>query len=368
MNRIVQLALAFVFAFAAVESAAADENIAASKEASRNKAASVIVLRVHHFLGEDSLVQKKLLEPLAQRLEKGSKGRLKVEIHSDMTLGGKAWDLVDQVRTGKTARGETVDIIWTAAAYTPGRFKRTEVFTLPIVHQGDATATNLAIRDLLSKEIKADYKGLKPLLAHVHAGNVFHMAGKPFASLADLKGLTIRPPGRKGAGRWLIEELGASPTKKRHPQLERALKKHQIDGALMSFRLADSMGVAEAVSSHTLYGDGGSFGTSLYLLLMNKARFDALPDDLKALIDRETGVALSREIGQIWQKGHEQGLLAARKNGHLIIVLKGENQDAVRAKQLEVLSKWAKQVDLDKIGALELIRDARRAVERNSGK
>lgn len=324
--------------------------------------ASEITLRVHHFLGEDSLVQKKLLEPFAKRLEKSSNGRLKVEIHSDMGLGGKAWNLVDQVKKG------TVDMVWTAAAYTPGQFARTEVFSLPIVHQGSAAATNLAINDLLTKDLSEDFKDLHPLLVHVHAGHVFHLSKKPVERLDDFKGLTLRPPGRKGIGPWLVETLGAASTKKRHPKLPKALKEEKLDGALMSFRLANSMGVVDAVSSHTIYGEGGSFGTSLYLFLMNKKRYESLPDDLKALIDEQTGAALAKEIGEIWQRGADAGLAVARKRGNMINILKPAAQAEIRGKQLEVLSLWAKQVSSKKIDGLELIEKARKSIQSHSKK
>jgi len=340
--------LLFLIAFAFIEPRAA--------------LASEITLRLHHFLGAQSLVQKKLLEPFAARLEKASKGRLKVEIHPDMALGGKAWDLVDQLEKG------TVDMVWTAAAYTPGRFARTEVFSLPIVHQGQAVATNLALNDLLKTDLKEDYSKLHPLLVHVHAGHVFHLTSKSVKRLADFKGLTLRPPGRKGVGPWLIETLGATSTKKRHPKLAKALKEQQLDGALMSFRLAHDMGVVEAVSSHTLYGEGGSFGTSVYLFLMNKKRYAGLPDDLRALIDAETGAALAREIGEIWQLGAKEGLAAARKQGNTINILEPDARAEIRARQLEVLSKWAKQVNKNKLDGLELIENARKSIKRYTEK
>ncbi len=323
-------------------------------------AAEQITLRVHHFLGASSLTQKKLLEPWAARVEKASNGRLKVEIHPDMALGGKAPDLVDQVSRG------VVDMIWTAAAYTPGRFRNTEVFSLPIIHQGSAVATNLAIRDFLDVELKEDFRGLHPLLVHVHAGHVFHMARKPVAGPDDFRGLTIRPPGRRGPGAWTLEALGAQPTRKRHPKLSKALREKKLDGALMSFRLADSMGVIEAVKSHTLYGEGGSFGTSLYLFLMNKKRYDGLPADLKKIIDEQSGRALAVEMGKVWQEGSEAAQKKAQTRGHKILVLTEKGRKTVHARQLEVLSRWAKQYDRTSIKGLELLEKARVAVKRNA--
>ena len=56
-----------------------------------------------------------------------SNGEIKVEMYPSMQLGGAPPQLVDQVRDG------VVDIVWTVAGYTPGRFPRLEVFELPFM-------------------------------------------------------------------------------------------------------------------------------------------------------------------------------------------------------------------------------------------
>lgn len=347
--------LPFFIALAMLQSC----SVTTTQATATNNTAAEVTLRVHHFLEEDSLTQKSLLEPWAARVETTSKGRIRVEITADMQLGGKAWDLVDQAKDG------TVDIIWTAAAYTPDRFPKTSVFSLPIVHQGDAIATNLAIHTFLDNELKSDFQGLQPLLVHVHAGHVFHMADKAFTTLSDLPGLTIRPPGSKGVERWSVELLGATPTKKRHPSLPNALRNKQLDGALLSFRLADSMGIVEAVKSHTLYGEGGSFGTSLYMMLMNQKSYSSLSDDLRQIIDQQSGMALAKEMGQIWQKGSEQALQHARTQGNTINILAEPVRSEVYSKQLDILDLWSEKIHGgNKNEANKLIKKASQAVKK----
>lgn len=357
INKFSGLIISAVFLSAAMLQSCA---LTTEQQAVSKNTEAEVTLRVHHFLDEDSLTQKSLLEPWAARVEAASEGRIKVEITADMLLGGKAWDLVAQAKDG------TVDIIWTAAAYTPDLFPKTSVFSLPIVHQGNAVATNLAIHELLDKELSSDFKGLHPLLIHVHAGHVFHMVDKEFTSLVDLQGLTIRPPGSKGVERWSVEQLGASPTKKRHPSLPAALRNKQLDGALLSFRLADTMGIVEAVKSHTLFGEDGSFGTSLYILLMNQQSYASLPDDLKQIIDQQSGKALAKEMGQIWQKGSEQALQHAGKQGNSIHVLSKSVRDDVYNKQLGILNLWVEKIHGgNQDEAKKLIKKASHAVKKH---
>jgi TRAP-type C4-dicarboxylate transport system substrate-binding protein len=271
-----------------------------------------------------------------------------------MELGGKAWDLVYQVKQGK------VDLIWTAAAYTPELFRRTQVFTLPLVHKGDAVATSLAIAKMLGVELRKDYLGLKPLLVHVHSGHVFHTT-KAIRGLDDFKGLTIRAPGKK-TGLWTVEELGASPTKKRHPSLPVAMKHGLLDGALMSPALALSMGVMDTAKHHFIWGEGGSFGTSLYMLLMNEKRYNSLPGDLRAMIDESAGEKLAIRAGRIWQKAGEAALAAARRAKHETASIRPDEKGRFHVALTRVLARWARFLNPRSIEGLELINTARSAI------
>lgn len=324
-------------------------------------AAAEITLRVHHFLGEDSLPHMSLIEPWARRVEAESKGRIKVEVHPEMGLGGKAPDLVDQVMTG------TVDIVWTAAAYTPGRFPRSEVFTLPLVHKGDPVATNQAIMESLDYILYQDFEGLRPLLVHVQAGHALHLGHKPITRIEDFKGMTLRPAGR-GVGLWTIEALGAQATKKRHPKLPKALKENMLDGALMSFQLASSMGVVDAVKSHTLLDEDTYFGTSLYLFLMNQKRYESLPEDLRAVIDKNSGPVLAKEAGQVWLEADDAAIKVASERGNRIDVLRGEEQQRVHTALGNVLTRWSEAMEEKHIDGLRLIKEARQAINRQPGK
>ncbi len=319
--------------------------------------AAEFTLRIHHFLGAESLPQKGLMEPWARQVEADSNGRIEVEIYPKMALGGKTDELMDQVLDG------TVDIVWTAAAYTPNRFPHAEVFTLPLVHEGDVAATNQAIMSVMDDLLYQDFKGTKPLLAHVQAGHSLHLSRKTVNTLADLNGLTLRPAGRR-VGLWIVDALGASPSRKRHPKLSEALAQNKLDGALMSFQLAQSLDVIESVRSHTLRAENKYFGTSLYLFLMNQASYDALPADLQAVIDRNSGLGLAKEAGQVWQRAEEQAIAEARQRGNVITVLNDKDQQLLENAFNAILVRWSDTVKKYGIDGSQLIEQARQAIGR----
>ena len=319
--------------------------------------AAEFTLRIHHFLSDESLPHTGLIEPWARQVEADSKGRIKVKIYPEMKLGGKTHELVDQVVEGK------VDIIWTAAAYTPERFPHTEVFALPMVHDGDPAATNQAMMSVMDDLLRRDFKGMKPLLAHVQAGHSLHMSRKTINTLSDLKGLVLRPAGRR-AGLWTIEELGANRSRKRHPKLSEALAQNKLDGALMSFQLAQTLDVIEAVKSHTMLAKNNYFGTSLYLFLMNQASYDALPADLRAVIDRNSGMKLAKQAGHVWMEAEENAIAAARKHGNVINVLDDKDQQIAEKAFDAVLKRWSYTVQMYGIDGPQLIKQARQAISR----
>src|SRR5690606_5954467 len=155
--------------------------------------AEPITLKLHHFLGPQAPAHTKMLAPWAERVEKASGGKVKIELYPSMTLGGKPPQLIRQVRDG------VVDIIWTVNGYTAGLFPRSEAFELPFVHTNDTAATNLAMRDLFESDLKPEYGGVHVLFLHVHAGQAIHMVDKPVRKPEDFAGLKMRIPSRTGA-------------------------------------------------------------------------------------------------------------------------------------------------------------------------
>ena len=321
--------------------------------------AAEVTLRLHHFLGPESVAQRLLIEPWARRIAAESNNRIAVEIYPEMKLGGKAPELLEQVASG------AVDVIWTAAAYNPGAFPRTEVFTLPLVHERGATATNLAISELMETALKDDFSSVHPLLAHVHPGHLLFTGGKRITRFDDLSGLTLRAPGR-GIGLWTVTALGAEPARKRHPKLARALARGRLDGVLMSPVLADSLEVTETATSLVFLGRDRRFGTSLYLFLMNAARYASLPADLKAVIDRNSGAALALRAGRAWQRVDATALRHARQSGAEMVFLTGPEEEKARRALGAVVGRWRSKAGKLGIDAPALLAAARAAIARNA--
>jgi TRAP-type C4-dicarboxylate transport system substrate-binding protein len=310
--------------------------------------------RLHHFLGPESPAQKVLLEPWAERIREQSDGRINISIHPAMSLGGAPPNLLSQVETGE------VDMVWTLAGYTPGRFPRTEVFELPSVHFRSAYATNRAIFANFDL-IEDDYDGLKPLLVHVHAGNAIQLAQRDVNQPADLRGMTIRTPSRTGG--WLIDAWQAEQAAMPAPRIRDALTNGSIDGALIPFEVFSSIGL-EGLVGHSVEGaDGSRFGTSAFLFLMNESQFDSLPDDLQQVINDNIGLDFVKEMGLAWDDLEVPGRMVQYANLTKISV----NQlYAFEDISEQVVRRWIDDVTAQGIDGRLLVDQARKYVARYS--
>jgi len=319
--------------------------------------AADVTFTIHHFLSSKSVTHEKMLKPWAQRVEKASDGRIKFEIFPSMALGGKPPALYKQVRDG------TVDFAWTLPGYTPGVFPRLEVFELAGVHGGSAVATTLAIQDLLP-QIAADLEDLKPILVHVHAGNALHLVDTDVRTAQDVRRLKLRTPSRTGV--WMLQKWGAEPVGMPVPALPLALSKGAIDGALIPYEVAVPLKIADLTKYSVELENGRRFGTSVFLFAMNKDRYAALPDDLKAVIDDHSGLAIAREIAGIWDAMEPVGKAVARDKGNTVRTLGPQASAAFDKLNAGVAEQWVNEASAQGIDAAALLKQVRAAIARHT--
>jgi TRAP-type C4-dicarboxylate transport system substrate-binding protein len=316
--------------------------------------AQEITLKLHHFLGERAPANTKMLVPWAERVKDLSGGKVNIEIYPAMTLGGRPPELVQQARDG------VVDLVWTLNGYTPGQFPRTEVFELPTVYDDDPTAANLAMRDMFASDLAQEYAGLEVMFLHVHAGNAIHMVDKEVHSPADLAGTKLRTPSRTGA--WVIEALGASPVAMPVPELPQALAKKVVDGALIPWEIIPALKLQEQTKYQIEGANMQRFGTSVFQVSMNKAKWDSLPDDVKAAFRTASDEMWLKDIGGIWRASDDAGIAIATAAGNTHIVLSADETAAFNAALAPVVDRWVTEVTANGIDGKGLVERARAAI------
>ncbi len=326
--------------------------------ASPSWAQDPVVLKFHHFLGPKSPAQTKMIEPWAKRVEEASGGKIKIEIYPSMALGGTPPQLIKQVRDG------VVDVVWTVLGYTAGQFPRSEAFELPFVFTNNTTATNLAMRDLFDQYLKDEFKDVKVIVLHVHAGQAIHMVDTPVHKASDLEGKKIRIPTRTGA--WVLEALGANPVGMPVPQLPQALSKKVVDGALIPWEIVPPLKIQELTKYQSEGKDHVRLGTTTFVIAMNKDKYESLPPELKKAIDDNSGEAFAREVGQIWTNSELVGLDVLKKAGNEVYQIPDEEMKKFKEKLEPVVDRWIKDVSAQGIDGKKLVEAARAAIAKRT--
>lgn len=319
--------------------------------------AQEVTLKVQHFLPPASPAQAQFIKPWADALAAQSNGRIKVEIFAAMALGGRPPQLYDQVKDG------VADVVWTLPGYTAGRFPKSEVFELPFM-AASAEATAQATQEFYEKHLKDEFKDVHVLVMHAHAPGSFFMVSKPVMAVDDLKGLKIRAPTR--VMNEALKALGATPVGMPVPELPQALSRGVVDGATIPFEVALPLKAHEMVKHVTEIPGNRGFYTSVFLYAMNKAKYDALPADLKKVVDANSGMALAKKVGKIWadvEKPGRDAAMAAKVQFH---TMPPAEVAKMQAATQPVIDAWIKDMDGKGANGKMLVDDARAMIAKYS--
>ena len=320
----------------------------------RRTRAQEVTLKVAHFLPAAAPAHALFMEPWARQVEAESDGRIKVEIYPAMQLGGRAPQLYDQVRDG------IADVVWTLPGYTPGRFPTIEVFELPFL-PATAEATSQAVQAFYEKHQLQEFADIHPLMFHVHAPGLFHMKGEPIRTLEDLEGKKIRAPTR--VINDTLGALGATPVGMPVPQVPEALSRGVVDGVVIPWEVSRPLRVHELTDSHTSFAGDRGFYTSVFLYGMNKNVYESLPDDLKTVIDNNSGMALAQKIGKVWDGAEEPGRQAAEEVGAEFYTIEGDELERWKEASEPVIDAWTQQMSANGQDGAALVEDARSLIE-----
>jgi len=256
--------------------------------------AADVTLNFAHFMPEASWQNRGLFEEWAKSVEEASDGRIDVVVYPAQTLG-KAAQGYDNARDG------VADIAWTVQGYTAGRFPLSQIVELPGLFD-TAEVGSCAFQRLYDSGVLApEYADTHVLFVHTHAPGHLHTADTPVTQLSDLEGLRIRRP-TAVIGR-LLEELGASPVGMPAPQIYEATSRGTIDGFMLPWEAVDGFRAHEVADHHTDFG----FYALAFVATMNRDAYEALPEDLKEVIDAHSGMDWALAAGRGYDAADVEG-------------------------------------------------------------
>jgi len=324
---------------------------AAALPASFSASAQEVTLKFHHIWPPQAMAPVRVITPWCDKVKAESNGRIACQMLPAMSGGGTPPQLVDRIKDGVD------DLTITLPGYTAGRFPAMEVFELPFM-TNSAEVAAAAAWDYLQKHALKEFPGTKILATWVHDEGYVHTSSKQVKSLDDFKGLKMRAPTRQT--NKLLAKLGATPVGMPVTGVADAISKGTIDGFALPWEVIPAFKLHEMTKFHTqtdpsrpaLYSAG-------FVFAMNQAKYDSLPADLKKVIDNNSGAALSRQIGKVWDESQAPGRKAAADRGNTIITLSAAETDKWIAASTSVYDEWVADMDKRGLNGKQMLQDAR---------
>jgi TRAP-type C4-dicarboxylate transport system substrate-binding protein len=225
------------------------------------------------------------LLPWAEAVVKDSGGTITIR-HFGGSVLANAGNMYDTVTSG------AADIGWALQGTVPSKFVKSAVIELPFAYDGAEAGAVGLWRSYANNLVASDYDDVKLLAVTVWPGGAISSRAKPIQKLEDLKGMKLGVSGRLRAD--ATTALGAVPVNIPVDQMYQAIDKGVIDGNLGSITAMPAFKTHE-VAKHWVDVPLAGAGA---MVVMNKDKFDKLPPQAKAALDKHSGESLSRALGQ----------------------------------------------------------------------
>ena len=261
-----------------------------------------IELKLAHFMPTMHIQHRTSFVPFSNKIAEITGGKLTVKIYPGGTLGNPR-TMVDAISKGIT------DIGFVLLNMVPGRFPKSSAFELPLIFENSVHLTKV-MYDLYDRYFMEDFKAFKVLWFNSSPLSQLHTIKKPVLKVADFKGLRIRTSGQIES--QTIKKWGGNPVGIPISELSISLEKGVVDAAVTPYAALKSFKLIDLTKHITELNNSGT----LMVILMNKKKWNSLPDYAKKAIDqvatkdfglKAAGFYVQEDIDMI-KMGKEKGI------------------------------------------------------------
>jgi TRAP-type transport system periplasmic protein len=312
-------------------------------------AAEPVLLKFNSPAPPPSFLHGGAFNPWAKAVSEASGGTLKVEMYYGGTLGGFGVTY-DRVLDG------VADIGFILTALAKGKFRQQDVAALPFESKSSVAAAT-ALWKIFEKGVTAgEFDTVKPLGIWTFPNSAVN-SRSPVRSLEEFKGrkVTVSNP---IAGRTVVA-LGAAPVAMPPSEVYQALSRGLADIALMPLTGVATFKIDDVAKHHV----DVALGADSAIVFMNRRKWDSLPPQAKAAIDKHSYLPFSQTLGRAADAEW------ARSRGTLKDVSTLPDREEERWKKLvvPVAEQWARETP-DGAKVLQAFRAEVAAFESRKGK
>lgn len=270
-------------------------------------------------------INQRIMTPWAEGVNATANGDVKIVVrHGQMLVN--SGNYVDRVQD------DVVQIAFGMLVFDPGRFPRSLVSTVPFI-EGSAEASALAFCRLYeSGALDEELARFKPLFFVPFPQSSAHSNGGPLMTMSDLDGKKIMV-GSPIASE-IVSNYGGTPLSIILPEQYQALQRSTAEGNFMTFTAFPAFNLHEVTTDHLRVPLGGATG----MVFMDRARFEALSDEAKAVLEANSGCDKTREVGaevDAWEA--ESLTFVSEQEGHTVNQIDPAEFEAMRAELGEKL-------------------------------
>ncbi|MEX0731772.1 MAG: TRAP transporter substrate-binding protein [Aquisalimonadaceae bacterium] len=316
-----------------------------------------ITLRLHHFL-PPSAPMHEFLSDWADRVNDQSDNRLDVKVYPSMQLGGKPPALYDQVKNGQ------VDIGWAVPGYTINRFPKAEVFDIPLIGRS-AEVTSQAGYAFFEKHLQDEFDDVRMINYFTNPPCMLN-SQRRVKTPSDLQGMKIRASNRTVSA--FFQAAGAQPMSIPVPAAPEALSRGVLEGITLPFEAAVSLRIEELTDYQISFNSANDEGfcTTSHVIVMNKDRYESLPEDLRKVIDDNSGLDEARQIGRFLDESDAKAIAAYEGNNEFFTIGPDEI-DPWREVADQVTKDWIDDMNSRGYEGQALYEDAKELIEKYAG-
>ena len=299
-----------------------------------------IVIKFSHVVATDT-PKGQAAERFKQLAEKGTNGRVKVELYPNSQL------YKDKEELEALQLGAVQMLAPSLAKFGPLGVKEFEVFDLPYIFPSKAGLYRITEGPLGKSMLqKLETKGITGL-AFWDNGFKSMSANRPLHSPADFRGLKMRIQSSKVLDAQM-RALGASPQVLAFSEVYQALQAGVVDGTENPPSNMYTQKMHE-VQKHLTLTNHGYLG---YAVIVNKKFWDGLPADLRSSLTAAMREASSYEK-TIAQRDNDAALERIRKSGKTTVYTPtAAEQAAFRAALAPVHRDMESRIGKDLLGAI----------------
>ena len=158
--------------------------------------------------------------------------------------------------------------------------------------------------------------------------------------LAGFKGAKVRAAGAVLSD--MLTRIGATPVGMPIPSVAESLAKNVIDGAAAAWFALAEFRLIDVTKTHV----NVALGASATYLVMNQAKYDQLPAEVKSAFDKHTVADFAKFWGEHQEaEGNRIRDLIAKAEGHRIIEPNAEEKAIWEANANEAIAAWTAATD-----------------------